>query len=440
MNIDILGLTKQSARSKVKLVWRLPENVFKYILGSFVLFFGLSAANAFGGWLQLVFYGYCLLVALTNRHRIPMTDILVAFGCGLLAMLVNLRVELSFAPFIRFVRPFVEGYLLAIVLYSICRIRTFRSLAIVLAGYVLLEFISFDTMLVLPDIRALLIELWYSDETYQQVVFQKALLFRGYGISRHHLFGLPVAMGTVSALLLVAGSLSSAIKWKIYFIGTAFCGILVVLLNARIGLMPVILCYVLGVSIFFNRYYLKQLLILIFLVLPAMYFIMQALLGDALNIFSDWLLEGAVQFFDPNAAADSNTVSDLSRMFFLPSDFLSWLFGVGRLCNYEDACYSDIGWIRLLQEGGLSLVFAVSAMYIRAIFLACSKFSFTELNLEIDSIISIRRLLFCLFIITFIGATIKGDSYGANEFSRFIMMLGVLSSLVRPNAHQQNFR
>ena len=420
------------------MAWRLSNNIWRYPLASAILLFGLSAANAFGGFLQITFFGWCLSVAVTSRHQIPLPSVILATFCGLIALFASYHVEPSMAPFVKFVRPFFEGYLLAIALYKVCQIRTFRSLMIVLAGYVLLEFMSLSTMMIFPDIRLSFIDLWYSDEAYQQVAFQNALLFRGYGISRHHLFGLPLAMGTASIMLFVTGSLSSPRKWRIYFITAAFLGFLIILPNARIGLLPFIVCYALGASVFFDRYYFKQLAILLLVFLPAIYLIAQAYLGDVSNFIAEWLLEGILQFVNPSDFADSNTFSDLSGMVVLPTDLSSWLFGDGKSCISGESCYTDIGWLRMLQEGGLFLLVAVTILYMHAIFLMCSRFAFTGFKADNKSIITSRRLLFFVLAITFIGATIKGDSFGANDFSRLIMMLGVLSSLVNPKgSHQQ---
>jgi hypothetical protein len=415
-----------------KNVWRLSGNAYRYVVASVVLFLGLSVANAFGSWMQVVFYGCCLAVVVGSRHRVPVADLVLAFGCGMLALLASFRAEPSVAPFVKFTRPFVEGYLLAFVLYRTCRIRTFRSLMIVLGGYVLIEFISVCVMVVIPDIRSELLDLWYSDDTYQQETFLYALIFRGYGVSRHHLYGLPLAMGTVSAMLLVAGSLRSPGRWRTYFMAAAFCGLPVVLLNARIGLIPVVLCYVLGTSVFFNRYYFKHLAVLVFVLLPALFLLAQSYLGDTLDIVFEWQLEGMKQFLDPSAAADSTTVSDLSGMVILPASWSSWLIGDGRVCLPGEACYTDIGWLRLLQEGGLVLLSAVVALYLRAILSACRWLSFAGFTNCNRSIVSTRHLLFCVLVATFVAATIKGDSFGANEYSRLIMLLGVLSRLARP--------
>lgn len=414
--------------------WQLFGNACRYLLASLVLFFGLSAANAFGGWLQVGFYGWCLVVALSKKHRVPTSNIALAFGCGLLALVASLRAEPSVEPFFKFIRPFVEGYLLAIIMYWSCRIRTFQSLMMVLAGYVLIEFISFSIMVSMPEIRSELLELWYVDDSYQREAFQKALIFRGYGISRHHLFGLPLAMGTVSAMLLVAGSFGLSIKLRAYFILAAFSGLMVVLLNARIGFIPVVLCYLLGISIFFNRYYLKHLVVLVLIFLPAIYLLNKFYFGEALDLVSEWLLEGVRQFFDTSAAADATTMSDLGEMVILPTTWDSWLIGDGRICDPGESCYTDIGWLRLIQEGGFVLLAIVTVMYLQSILHACRWLSFVGVTNCNSSLVSTRHLFFWTLIGTFVAATIKGDSFGANEYSRLIMMLGVLSRLAGPKS------
>jgi hypothetical protein len=395
------------------------------IFAAGVLFIGLSAANAMGGILQLGFFTICLIVALVKRHRFPVFLMLQVMGCGLVAMLTSLRFEPSITPLILFLRPFVEGYLIAIFLYRVCGIRSLMPLMIALAGYVTLEFASALLMMALPGLRSAMLAGWYGSESYQGTAFQSALLFRGFGISRHHLFGMPLAIGTISSLLLVVASLQEHRAIRTGFGTAAFCGILLVILNARIGLVPVLACYVLGVSFFFRFYFLRQTVLMIGVVFPAVILLVRVYLGEASDAIFHWLIEGFFQFFHQANSSGTTTISDLSSMVILPKDGLSWLIGQGRVCQPGESCYSDIGWIRLLQEGGLLLATLVGSLYLSIIFRTRKRLLRQWEKLQSRRIQISTKLLLWVFVITFAAATIKGDAFAPNDYSRLLMMFVV---------------
>lgn len=398
------------------------------VLAIAFLFFGLSAANAYGGALQLVFFALCLAIALRTSHEIPRHTIALALACGVIAVVATLRYEPSLAPGLAVVRPAIEGYLVAVVLYA-CGIRTASSLMFVLGGYVLLQFGAVGLMLVSPGLRMGLLEQWYSAEGYQNQAFLGALAFRGFGVSKHHLYGLPLAAGTIAAMLVVTSRLRASHGGATTSMLAGLAAMVIVLPNARIGAVPVLVCYVLG-AFLFRSFYLKQLLIVVPLAGAAVVVLAQAYLGDSLEFVSGWLLAGVQQFSEPDAAAQSTTVTDLGEMVVLPTSWSAWLIGEGRLCEPGDICYSDIGLIRLLQVGGLMLTAGVLALYAGVL-----RRTFTgrlwhqvagSLNVDDRS----RRQLAWVFFLTFVAATIKGESYGPNEYSRLLMMMSFLAQMV----------
>lgn len=395
-------------------------------MAALALFVGLSAANAMGGLLQLAFFGLCLGVLLLHRHRVPLALMAGVVLCGMIATLTSMRDELGMASLLRFVRPFVEGYLLAILLYHGCRIRTFKSLLVALAGYVLIELFCALAMAALPELRSALLDQWYGDDSYDGQAFQAALLFRGFGASRHHMFGFPLALGVVGALLLVGASLEARLSRRWLLTAAAAGCALLILPNARVGLVPLLICYALGISLFFRFYYLRQILVLAGLGVPLLLLLVRLYLGDAGEALIDWMLEGVMQFIDPSQAADATTVSDLSAMVILPVEPLAWLIGDGRICQPGEGCYSDIGWIRLLQEGGLLLAVPVALLYLGVMLKIHDGLHRFEINRPVRQERSSRDPLLWVLLLTFVLATIKGEAYAPNDYSRLLMMLAVL--------------
>lgn len=424
-----------TTKALVRLRWRFGsaaaagacnESAPRWGWAGLAIFVGISAANAIGGVLQLLFFGLCLGVLFLRRHRVPLGLLGGVMLCGMIATLTSLRGELGIAPLLRFVRPFVEGYLLAILLYHGCRIRTLQSLLAALAGYVLIEMFCALAMAALPELRSSLLERWYGDDSYDGQAFQAALLFRGFGVSRHHLFGMPLALGIIGALLLVGASLEHRLLRRMLLTGSAFACALLILPNARIGLVPLMLCYALGISLLFRFCYLRQLLVLFGVGLPLLLLLVRMYLGDAGEVLIDWMLEGVIQFIDPSQASDVTTVSDLGGMVILPVEPLAWLIGDGRICQPGEICYSDIGWIRLLQEGGLLLAVPVSLLYLGLMLQIHAGLRRLGMNRPLRRVRSSRDLLLWVLLLTFVLATVKGEAYAPNDYSRLLMALAVL--------------
>ena len=395
-------------------------------LASLSLFIGLSAANAIGGVLQYTYFGLCLGVLLLRRHRIPLGILGGVILCATIAALASLQIEFSITPVLRFVRPFVEGYMLAVLLYQICNIRTLESLLAALAGYVAIELTSAMAMAVLPDVRLSLLDLWYGDESYDGQALRAALLFRGFGVSRHHLFGLPLALGTISTLLLAGANLERRPLRRTLLTGSAFACMLLIMPNARIGLVPILAFYVLGISLFFSFFYLRQLLVVLGIGIPLLLLLVKMYLGDAGEALVDWMFEGAMQFIDTSQASDATTVSDLSNMIILPTEPLAWIIGEGRICQPGETCYSDIGWIRLLQEGGLILTTMVALVYFRLILKIHTNLYQFGIKQPLQIVRASQNLLLWVLSLTFVAATIKGDAYAPNDYSRLLMTIYIL--------------
>ncbi len=409
---------------------KLDTNSNEY-KASLALFFGLSAANALGWAVQFLFFGICFSIIALRKHRLPFNLITATLLCGVIATITSINKEQSIDPLLRFSRPLIEGYLLAILLYHGCRIRTMQSLLTALLGYVLLELTSTLLMASFPEFRSALLEKWYTDVTTQGQAFQGALQFRGFGITRHHLFGYPLALGVIGVLLLNGANQEPRPLRNLILICGAICCTLMALINARTGLLPLIIYYTLGISIFFRLSHLRQLLVAIgigsLLILLAHIYP-----GENTEALINWLEAGLMQFISPSDGA--TTIGDLKSMSIFPATSQAWLIGNGRICQPAESCYSDIGFIRLLQEGGLALTTGIMSLYILTMLKISRGISRFDNNKKTQKSRASKRILLSVLIATFILASIKGEAYAANDYSRLIMMLAVLMhQLPRPS-------
>lgn len=405
----------------------------RILAGVIVTSVGLSVANAAGRIGYGLFLAVCVALSVRGPRGLLLRPLVrplaLALFAGALGVLASLQATPSLAPLTAFARPVLEGYLVATTLYCACRIRSLSALVRILAGYLALELAAAALMVAMPSLRLQLLDTWYSDESYQIATVQAALLFRGFGISRHHLYGLPLALGTAAALVLVHAEPDARERSRRWAPAIAILVIPVVAVNARIGLVPVLLTYALGVTVFFRARFLRQLLVVLPATIVAVFVAARAFLGDALDVVLTWLLEGVLQFTNPDAAADSTTVTDLRAMVVLPRTFLAWTVGEGRICEPGEYCYSDIGWIRLLQQGGLALTTVVAIVYWTAVRRTFSDDAFREEQDSPSTDRESRRLLSWILIGTFLAASVKGDAFGVNDYSRLVMLLFFLARL-----------
>jgi len=324
-------------------------------------------------------------------------------------------------------RPCIEGFLVAHVLYKWCRIRDFRSCVVVLGGFAALQFAAALAMALEPAWRAAFIESVYADESYQNPEFVGALLFRGYGISRHHLFGLPLALGLSAAMLMIVASLERPRLARWLMGASAIAALVVLTVNARIGFVPVLVCYIAGATIAFNRFHPRHAMaVALVVVLPVASF-GAVWLGDDFEAVATWLAAGVDQFGGADSD-DANTLSDLRSMLVFAPGALELLVGTGRACSTDESCYSDIGFIRALQGGGLILLALVVYLYTR---LNRHIVRFFRATVGLGGVARRRAatLLGLVLHLTFFAAMVKGEAFGASDYSRLVAVLAGLGLL-----------
>ena len=399
-----------------------------------VLFIGISAANTLPPLWQLAFYLVGLLAVWRRPDPLPLREaLLILLACG---YVVGLRLVkgLELDGALRLLRPCFEGFLVAHVLVRWCHLRDVRSLGLALATMVGLQALLSLGMAASPQVRLDFIQALYADESYQNAQFVGALVFRGYGITRHHLYGFSLAIGLSVALMLMAASLARPGGRRLALAAAAVLGLLVALVNARIGLVPVLLCYLAGGTLFFHRFYMQHLLATVLLLLLPLVYFGALYFGDDIATLANWVSAGLTQFIDSDSQ-DSSTLSDLAAMLVVSPDALDLLLGLGGACDTAAACYSDIGFIRALQEGGLPFLLLVLALY-------------TSLNLRIVRWFRqtcglrgsrARRACALLSLVvhgSFAAAMIKGEAFGPSDYSRLVAtlaFLGLLAASQRPH-------
>lgn len=385
----------------------------KKTLPSIFLFLSLSAmivvGSAYQGLLILILFIYFTLSL--PKLILPREVILsyVSF-MFLLCLSLGLGGNLDFSSIRYIIQPILEGILIATFLFYIFKINNKDKLNNVIFGYICIQFFFFCIMVLFPDLRRDILEKTYSFDILQgKDSVEKAFLFRGFGISKQHLFAFSILVSTMLITYLFSEN-----KFKKKVLMVVFC-LPLILLNARTGVVGILLfitiyCFSSIKSLWKSIFFTLTVLAIIIAFINSSYF-------DQSNFYIKWFSDGITQF--TSKSEGHTTTSDLSNMINLPDTFFNLMFGYGSPCGTGTACRSDIGYIRLIQTSGvisllcfIVLIFFVSKEHASVFFADNKK----------------KNIMFFLFIFfSFFIYMIKGDAYGLSDYSRYIYMMGFLN-------------
>lgn len=239
---------------------------------------------------------------------------------------------------------------------------------------------------------------------------------RSFGLSSNFTSGLPMFMGILSLFSLYFLINKKQIKYKLYYGFSFLLFLFTVVLNARIGLTPLMFFLLLYPFIILSN--LRN--IVAFFIITCTGLIFSLFLWSYLssNKYFERLKMGyeeIEQLFKGEKTGNLNTLSD---MFFIPTNFHGFFWGEGVDVFGRYKLSSDIGFVRDIYMLGFLyfLLFFVVFYYLMKPFLfyAKNKFGF----------IFIVILVFSLFVYYW-----KGMIYSSTEIYNLIFILSVFSCL-----------
>lgn len=402
----------------------MGNNVRMFLAGVFLVL-GISAANAIAGPFQVMFLALLFgLALLFSSIRAPSSYLV-------LYTLISIIIFLSWVvspenynamSWLNFLRPVFEGGALALVLFYVFEVKDKEVFLSLTSYFIYFHALFMIVMYVFPDLRVFYIEFLFPIAEYDSPAFQHALTYRGVGFSKHLLYGFPLLTGLIASIFLICGDLK-----KTRDLVVVALAVVLTLLNARIGLIPILMYLILSVTLFFS---VRRVLFLFLTLIISLSYIWLFVKSD--NVFVYWLSQGISQFYSNES---STTIIDLKGMLFFPETWQEVLFGRGQVCLKEDAsnCYSDIGFIRLTQLSGVSLVLLLSVVFYCASADMSSFFTGEKKS---------RNSAFLRIILlgTFFAGLMKGDLYYSSDMSRFIFLIIFLNLLVARNRYIQGDR
>ncbi|WAG08694.1 hypothetical protein NRZ30_06435 [Aeromonas jandaei] len=372
---------------------------FRNNLACLFFFMGCCAANSIGGYGQAVFYIFSLvLIFLRGKVFYPKRSRVALFFLLFFLLLSN-----GWDNSAGVIRVIIESFIIANVLIYTFRVNKYKELLLLLKSLILFQAVFAIIMFCFPQIRESLLSYIYEGVAYQGEAFKNAIIYRGFGVSKHHLYGLPLAIALCVALIITERYEKPTVK-VFYFI----LGVLLISLNARVGL-AVLLLALFWMLVTCSKNNIKH-LFLLFVITSISLFLFFGLFSFSDNATLDWLKEGVNQFSN-SSNNQATTLSDLEGMIHIPTSSWDVLFGRSYSCNAESDCYSDIGFVRLINSGGLVSLCAIIFLYF---YISCSLYDKGEWNY------SVSRCMLVFFI--FFVAMLKGEAYSASDYSRVFMV------------------
>lgn len=396
----------------------------KAIFAGVFLFLALSAGNALGGIYQYLIILLSSMSLFYYRMQAPKFLMFMCLMASVIWGTISMGFEASTASFIinalKFIRPTLEGFGIAITLFYYFKIRNSSQFVQVVSWYCIIMALSMIVMIVSPELKKSWLDVWYSGDDYGDIV-RRTILFRAWGVSKHHLFGLPLALGMVFVLIVMGLQKGSRQQSDMLMFIGAFSALLVIIPNARIGLVPVILVFFISIVIFLRavvfKFFLKLFLLAVLLILFIVFYFNSA---EFLRIIV-WIFAAFKMFFI--SSNEPTTISDLGGMLHFPNSVKGWIIGQNYICPTSQPCYSDIGWIRTLQYGGLLATTLIIAIYLPIAWQISTLFND---NKSIRSK-KVQINLFVVVLITLAVAFTKGDFYATSDFSRLLMTIAFLT-------------
>lgn len=233
--------------------------------------------------------------------------------------------------------------------------------------------------------------------------FQDALLMRGFGLSDSLLYAYPIALGLGACYIL------ENVKNKLLSISLFLILLISILINARIGIVPVI-------GYFVYLLLLKRKFMIVFLapILIVLLYNFAENSGwlDQYSYFSEWISSGfddTLSLFQGSEVSGNYSV--LSTMFHIPENLL---FGSGDYIFISYFIHSDIGFVLQLYYGGIIYVFLILLF-------------FYVLLMNLKKYLSWRDWFPIIFVITVVFSNLKGNFFSSNPAMHTIVFLYVFT-------------
>lgn len=348
--------------------------------------------------------------------------LVIVIFCYLFFVEAVQEVPLSIGNFSFYViRILIDGILPAYVLSDVAKKSNINisEFVYILFLLIIVELIFSVMMIFVPNFKNNVF-LHVNDYDGQSVLLNEELFFkRGFGIAYTYLAWFPFAVALIFSFCLF----SDVIKSKIILSLLVISAFILIVLNARIGFIPIF--FGLLFYAFFSGMRDAKKVISIALIIGLTSYVFSMLdvdgkVADLVEFFGKWVIdEGFASLYSQQG---SETLKDLSN-FQIISDFsfLDFVFGRGDILVPENGnLYTDVGYMQILYTGGLLLSFSLYGLFVL----------FARRLIKYVRVLCLKGLTPKAFIyfpfvvcISFLIAHAKLRIFEMNEATRFVLLI-----------------
>lgn len=411
----------------------LSALIFVYIYAPTLYFLPISTASILGlllSIISLVIFGQSLWRFIyTKKLFFIILATLIAFT---IVRDVSLEAQLSSnSVSVLTIRMFVEAILPSFLIAKLL-IRESFTLSKVMKLLVWVGAIQFLFAIVMfnPDFKQAIFSLMAVPEGS---IYLNPVIFatRGYGLSINYLFSFALAQGILIVLSLLIYSKSG----NLVYLALGIALLLTVLVNARIGLLPIAIYVVLLLLSFtWVRVSLRPAKFAIFILLLALGPVLLKLGVENAVVAQglDRVAEEIRSLGERESSHRSTFSTLLGEHVFFADNLSNITLGFG-VMEGEELKRSDIGYVRYLTYGGVVYSSLIYTLFFRA---------FTMMRRDIRSLLRLRprneqglRVLPIFLVMTLFMAHVKGDAFVISDSLKlFFLFFSYLALKVHANA------
>lgn len=395
--------------------------LFFYIYSPLIGFLPINTSSLIGifSLLYLLNIKLELLIWFIKKNLILITlFILIIMYSIILDVFVQQSIK-TYSPFIKNFRIFIEGFLPALIIGNILIKKNYSLLSLfkVLIIFTIFQFVIALFMFNI-HIKVFLFNDFMKYPLDSQIFIPQHFLTRGFGFSENYLFSFPFVQGFIAVVgLIIYKDLKGIQKFNV-LLGVVF-SIILVMLNARIGMVPILVFLIVSIFFYFYRYLEIYISIIILLFIITINYNFNKENNFNLHIDKILISYNATKELIINGKK-TDTYSDLFSDSFweLPENEMDFIFGSGNVLTPDQKIYSDVGYIRNIHYGGILYCIIFYTFFI-IIFYKMYKNSNT---------VKLKFLSIIFFISFFIGE-IKGNMFALNETTKLLFLILVFMQL-----------
>lgn len=256
-------------------------------------------------------------------------------------------------------------------------------------------------------------------------------LFRGYGFAIGYLFAFPFVQGLIGSLSLVQLIKSNQIKTKIYYALSFIFSIILIILNARIGFVPLLMIAMTMPIIYPRLINLKKLILASLLILSCLTLVINAdsfTSNEVILASIERFTEGLDLFFS-NTSGENDEIDrqrELAKDYWSFPSGIHFIFGNGLRLDADSEYYTDYGFPRFIYFGGVVFSFLIYAGFF-LLFYKTKKLISMETRKRDSIFLGISKkninLTYYAVLVSYIAAQVKGEILGLNEAVRFLVII-----------------